>query len=255
MSVQATIERPESVERTAPAAIRSTVGLERLGEPYYKDEYVTLYHGNSAAIVPLLGRFDLLLTDPKYGIGADRAAADAAKQRIAAAGKTKAGRGWKYYGDSEWDDERTPRWLLEMALDKCDEAIVWGGNYFTDALPPRMGWLVWNKMQRDFSLADGELAWTSYQKAMRICDISRGKALTDGKEHPTQKSLDLMKWCVDYADRAGGKRIETILDPFAGSGTTGRAAKDLNRRCVLVEQNEQYCEIIARRMAQAVLAL
>lgn len=230
--------------------------LQRLVRaPFYSDEYVTIYHGNSAEIIPTLGRFDLLLTDPKYGIGADKAANDAAKQRIAAAGKTKAGRGWKDYGESNWDDERTPRWLLEMAMHHCDEAIVWGGNYFTDTLPPRMGWLVWNKMQRDFSLSDGELAWTSYEKALRICDISRGKALTDGKEHPTQKSLDLMRWCIDYADRSGGKPIETILDPFGGSGTTARAAKDMNRKCVLIEQNEQYCEIAARRMEQGVLAL
>lgn len=118
-----------------------------------------------------------------------------------------------------------------------------------------MGWLVWNKMQRDFSMSDGELAWTSYEKALRIADISRGKALTDGKEHPTQKSLDLMTWCIDYADRAGGKQIETILDPFGGSGTTARAAKNMNRKCVLIEQNEKYCEIAARRMEQEVLAL
>ena len=57
---------------------------------------------------------------------------------------------------------------MEQAMAHADDAIVWGGNYFTDALPPKMGWLVWNKMQRDFSLADGELAWSSYEKAMRI---------------------------------------------------------------------------------------
>jgi len=212
--------------------------------PYHQEAAVTIYHGDSSQILPLLGRFNLLLTDPKYGIGADAAAA-----------KNKGKWGWKHYGDSNWDAERTPRWLLEMALDRCEEGIVWGGNYFTDCLPPRMGWLVWNKMQRDFSLADGELAWSSYDKALRIADISRGKALTDGKEHPTQKSLDLMRWCIDYAERAGGKRIETILDPFAGSGTTGRAAKDLGKRAVLIEREERYCEIAARRLAQDVLPL
>lgn len=205
---------------------------------------MTIYHGESAMILPMLGRYDLLLTDPKYGIGADSAAA-----------KNKGKWGWKHYGDSNWDAERTPRWLLEMALDRCEEAIVWGGNYFTDCLPPKMGWLVWNKMQRDFSLADGELAWSSYDKALRIADISRGKALTDGKEHPTQKSLDLMRWCIDYAERAGGKPIGTILDPFAGSGTTGRAAKDLGKRAILIEREERYCEIAARRLSQDVLNL
>ena len=235
----------ETSEITMDATRAHISSLQRMVRaPFYSDEYVTIYHGNSAEIIPTLDRYDLLLTDPKYGIGADAAAA-----------KNNGKWGFKHYGDTNWDAERTPRWLLEMAMHHCDEAIVWGGNYFTDALPPRMGWLVWNKMQRDFSMSDGELAWTSYEKALRICDISRGKALTDGKEHPTQKSLDLMRWCIDYADRAGGKPIQTILDPFGGSGTTARAAKDMNRKCVLIEQNEQYCEIAARRMEQGVLAL
>lgn len=224
-------------------------------KPYYQDSAVTIYHGDCREIVPTLGRFDLLLTDPPYGIGADKAAAAAAKQRMAAQGRTKAGRGWKYYGESEWDNNRPPLWLLQQVLDHCEEAIVWGGNYFTDALPPSMGWLVWNKCQRNFSLADGELAWTSFDKALRICDVPRGKALQDGKEHPTQKSLDLMAWCIAFADRAVGMAVQTILDPFAGSGTTGRAAKDLGRKATLIEREEKYCEIAARRMGQEVLAL
>jgi DNA modification methylase len=230
-----------AITETADAVGIRSSALDGL-RPYHEEPAATIYHGDSAQILPLLGRFDLLLTDPKYGIGADTHA-----------GQRK--NGWKQYGSDGWDNERTPRWLLEMALAKCGEAIVWGGNYFTDCLPPRMGWLVWNKMQRDFSLADGELAWSSYDKALRIADISRGKALTDGKEHPTQKSLDLMRWCIDYAEKAGGKRIETILDPFAGSGTTGRAAKDLGKRAVLIEREERYCEIAARRLAQDVLPL
>jgi site-specific DNA-methyltransferase (adenine-specific) len=108
--------------------------------PYHAEDSVTIYHGESAMILPMLVRYDLLLTDPKYGISADAVAARTALDRIKSGGKTKAGRGWKYYGESNWDDERTPRWLLEMALSRCEEAIVWGGNYFTDCLPPRMGW-------------------------------------------------------------------------------------------------------------------
>ena len=103
--------------------------------PYYQHAGVTIYNGDSAQVIPSLGRFDLLLTDPKYGIGADAAAA-----------KNKGRWGWKDYGKTNWDEKRTPTWLLEMALEKCDEGIIWGGNYFTDCLPPTMGRLVWNKM-------------------------------------------------------------------------------------------------------------
>ena len=59
-----------------------------------------------------------------------------------------------------------------------------------------------------------------------------------------------MTWCIGLAGD-----VQTILDPFAGSGTTGRAAKDLGRKAVLIEREERYCEIAASRMAQGVLPL
>jgi DNA modification methylase len=228
--------------RSTEHGARSTaISLPR---PYHEESAVTIFHGDSAQILPLLGQFDLLLTDPKYGIGADAAAA-----------KNRGKWGWKHYGDSNWDSERTPPWLIGMALEHCAEAIVWGGNYFTDCLPPKMGWLVWNKMQRNFSLADGELAWSSYDKALRIVDVPRAAALLDVKEHPTQKSVEVIRWCIGFAERAGGREILTVLDPFAGSGTTGVAAKELGKRAVLIEREERYCEIAARRLAQDVLPL
>ena len=162
-------------------------------------------------------------------------------------------RGYKDYGDSNWDAERTEPTLLLEAIAVAHNAIVWGGNYFADVLPPSMGWLVWNKMQREFSLADGELAWTSFNKALRIFDVSRGAAVQDVKQHPTQKSLELMRRCILWADRAYGKPIETILDCFMGSGTTLRAAKDLGRKCVGIDREQRYCEIAASRMRQEVL--
>jgi len=66
--------------------------------------------------------------------------------------------------------------------------------------------------------------------------------------HPTQKPVEIMQWCIGLAGD-----VQTILDPFAGSGTTGRAAKDLGKQAVLIEMDEQYCEIAAQRMAQEVL--
>ena len=68
------------------------------------------------------------------------------------------------------------------------------------------------------------------------------------REHPTQKPVALMQWCIGLAGE-----VETIIDPFAGSGTTGRAAKDLGKRAVLIEREEKYCEIAAKRLAQEVL--
>ena len=95
-------------------------------------------------------------------------------------------------------------------------------------------------------MADAELAWCSWDGNIRSFSISRNP---DGKrQHPTQKPLKLISWCINQAGEQ-----KTILDPFAGSGTTGRAAKDLGRKATLIEREEKYCEIAARRMAQEVL--
>ena len=205
-------------------------------KPYYQDEYVTIYHGDCREIVPTLGRFDLLLTDPPYGIGKDG-------QK-----RTTGGHGGrKSYDFLGWDAERPAPWVLLMLLDHAGKHIVWGGNYFADVLPASMKWLVWDKGQR-INQSDGELAWTSEQGALRIYTLNRVALMQDGAKHPTQKPEELIRWCIQQAGD-----VQTILDPFAGSGTTGRAAKDLGRKAVLIEREERYCEIAVKRMAQGVL--
>lgn len=212
--------------------------LQRLvGPPFYADELIELYNADSHKCGQVAGNFDLLLTDPPYGIGADENAA-----------KNKGKGGWKYYGDTNWDAQRPPPWAIEMLMATCRWHIIWGGNYFAAHLPPSMGWLVWNKGQRNFSLADGELAWTSFDRALRICDVSRAKALKDGKRHPTQKSLDVMEWSIGYAQRASKNRITTIFDPYAGAGTTLVAAKKLGLRAVGIEASADYCAATAERL-------
>jgi len=194
---------------------------------------------------------DLVVTDPPYGIGADKAAKSAADQRIKAMGKSKAGRGWKDYGESNWDNKRPTKEVFNEIIRVSNIQVIWGGNYFANILPPSMGWLFWDKGQRNFSLADGELAWTSEQKALRVISVSRAKALQDGKHHPTQKSLDVMKYCISkYC-----KPNDLILDPFAGSGTTLVAAKQLGRRFIGMEIEEKYVAIANERLKQEVLSL
>jgi DNA modification methylase len=195
----------------------------------------TLYQGDSAEILPTLGRFDACITDPPYGIGADKAAS-----------KNEGKWGWTYYGETDWDAQRPSRELLEAILACSRDQIIWGGNYFTDILPPTMQWLVWDKGQRDFSLADCEFAWSSQQKAARIFDYARAKALLDGKEHPTQKPIQLMKWCLDFVPKA-----RTIVDPFLGSGTTGVAAVQRGLSFTGIERHEPYFEMACRRIEQA----
>lgn len=109
-----------------------------------------------------------------------------------------------------------------------------------------MQWLVWDKGQRNFSLADCELAWSSQYKAARVFTYSRSKANQDGKEHPTQKPIALMKWCIDLLPNP-----QTILDPFMGSGTTGVAAVQMGRKFIGIERDDKYFEIACRRIDDA----
>ena len=214
------------------------VSVASLPAPYYQDDAVTIYHGNCREILPQLGRFDLLLTDPPYGIGYG------GKENSVGGTEGRAKNGWKTW-ETTWDESPVDKSTLDFCLSISDASIVWGGNYFE--LPPSMGWLVWDKGQRNFSLADAELAWTSRRAAVRVFTYTRAAAMREGRSHPTQKPLPLFQWCLSFAPDA-----ETILDPFAGSCTTGRAAKDLGRKCVCIEREERYCEIGAKRMSQEV---
>ena len=207
---------------------------------YYQDNAVTIYHGDCREIVPTLGRFDLLLTDPPYGIGVNRMTLGNGRRQL-------------YRGAADWDIAAPARWVLDMCREHATLTVLWGGNYF-DGLPPARGWLVWDKGTGDNDFADAELAWTNLdtvvKKFFRSWVGANARDRDAARQHPTQKPIALMTWCIDLAGD-----VQTILDPFAGSGTTGRAAKDLGRKAVLIEREERYCEIAARRMAQEVLPL
>lgn len=152
--------------------------IERIGD-------CVLYLGDCRELLPTLGKFDAVVTDPAYGVNAART-------------RKSQEWGWRDYGDPGWDKERTPRDVVApLAVAAGKHAVVWGGNYFTDALPPSSKWLIWDKGQSDFSLADVELAWCSFDGAARRLLFSRSAAMQDGKEHPTQKPIAVMRWCIE----------------------------------------------------------
>jgi DNA modification methylase len=195
--------------------------------------------------------FDLAVVDPPYGINADKAQNNAALSRLKANGKSKAGRGWKLYKDTEWDKE-TPDYEYWVELFRVSKnQIVWGANYMTDFLPPSMGWIIWDKQQRDFSLADGEMAWTSFNKAMRFFDMSRGKALAKNNEeggrfHPTQKPVSLYDFCFDFAKLEAGAKV---LDTHLGSGSSRISANKNKLNFVGFEIDEDYFKKQEKRYA------
>lgn len=202
----------------------------------------TLYMGDCREVLPTLDPVCAILTDPPYGIDYG--------SLLKGKGDGNGGadkNGWKSYGAPQWDIERPSKEIFDLMLECSKHQIIWGGNYFTDYLRPTMQWLVWDKGQRDFSLADCEFAWCSQNKAARIFDYARGKALQDGKEHPTQKPIQLMQWCIEQLP----KTVATILDPFAGSFSTAIACVNMGKRFIGIEREPEYFEIGLRRIEEA----
>ena len=183
---------------------------------------------------------DLVLTDPPYGINYGG--------QLKGKGDGKGGmdkNGWRSWDCPEWDKERPLYEDFLQILRIGTNQVIWGGNYFADYLPASQGWLVWNKGQRNFSLADGELAWTSFNKAMRIFDYSRGAMLADEKRHhPTQKPLALSKWCLEKYSKPN----DLILDCYCGVGSFCVAAKMLSRDYIGIDISEEYCQIARDRI-------
>jgi DNA modification methylase len=190
-------------------------------KPYYQDESCTIYCGDCRLVLPELPKVDLVITDPPYGIKADK---DNAHSSI---------RDNPNWPESKWDYERQTEGIIE-ALKHCKEAAVFGGNYYTDILPVSSGWLAWLKPEAStgFSLADMELCWTSLNIASRTKTFPR----RDGNIHPTQKPVCVMSWVLSFFPEA-----QTILDPFMGSGTTLVAAKKLGRKSIGIEIEQKYC--------------
>jgi DNA modification methylase len=202
--------------------------------PYYEEDGITIYHGDCREIVPGLGRCDLLLTDPPYGLG----------PTVWDTNTKTPKRRWRLHHDQMGWDIVTPDilWLLPKAA----HAIIWGGHLMQ--LPTSRAWLVWNKIIRNWSSGVCEFAWTNLDCPVDAFDYSHGQLATEGKIHPTQKPLPLIQWCIKKAGNP-----QTILDPFMGSGTTLVAAKNLGRCAIGIEIEERYCEIAAERLSQGVL--
>ena len=209
-------------------------------KPYYQEEGITIYHGDCREILPQLGPVDLVLTDPPYGLKENA-------HRVASRGKLA---NTIYYGDFDWDAKPADQDEINIAIASGNHSIIWGGNFFH--LPPSRGWLVWDKINSG-NFADCELAWTNLKMSVRLFRHMWNGMLRDSERntqrvHPTQKPIALMKWCIGFASTA-----KTVLDPFMGSGTTLRAAKDIGRQAIGIEIQEKYCEIAVRRLAQEIL--
>lgn len=185
-------------------------------------------------------QFDLVLTDPPYGIGM---ANNPFRQS---------------FDKSNWDDSIPSSDVFGEIFRVSRNQIIWGGNYYPILwIKPCRGFLHWNKMNHHENRCDGELAWTSIDMCSRHIDYMwdgnrygfpekiQGVGKPSIRVHPTQKPVPIMSWCLSMLPF-----VRTVLDPFAGSGTTGVACNIIGLECTLIEISEEYCEIARKRVQE-----
>lgn len=202
--------------------------------------------GDCLAVMPMLGRFDAVVTDPPYGIKMDRGVGTGGFPGFGD-GKRRARHVKRYAGG--WDGDRPPVDAFRLITGSADTHIIWGGQFFADLLPPQGKWLFWDKVQTMPSFGDGELAWSSLPGEAVKQFTYNGSGLHAKEKvrvHPTQKPVALMEWCLGFLPDA-----KTILDPFMGSGTTLVACQRLGRQGTGIELDPEYFDIACRRVEEA----
>ena len=215
--------------------------------PYYTDDYVTLYHGDSREVLPDVIDVlepDVIVTDPPYGIEWESGLMPGSKSFSPIVGD---------------DSTVLAEWVISTYWPAVP-MVVFGAHCFPHLLPEPGRWIVWDKRlseQADKMFGSPvEMAWRSGPTMSTVMYRILHSGCVDGdsggraaRRHPTQKPVKLFRQIIEDLCPADGR----IVDPFAGSGSTLRAAKDLGRRSVGVEVDESYCEVIAERCAQEVL--
>ena len=187
---------------------------------------VTLYLGDCLEILPTLepGSDVAIVTDPPYGL----------------ADKWQGGT-WgaaSMYEDARKWDVALSQEQFEKSCLAASQCVVWGANYYS--VPPSRCWLSWLKSSTMHTMADFELAWTSFDKPSKCFREDRNP---DGKrQHPTQKPISVMKWSIGFVS------CDVVLDPYTGSGTTGVACVRLGRRFIGIELEPKYFAIAKRRI-------
>jgi DNA modification methylase len=196
-----------------------------------------LHHADCMDILPTLDGIDAVLTDPPYGLG-DRWSGGTWFQRGV------------YNGAVAWDAESPVENVLSL-VDRFSSlpCMIWGGNYFP--LPVSRGWLVWNKYNSANTMADGELCWTNCDMPLRLFThplLSWPMKEKIEGNHPTQKPVALMEWCLQRLKLQPGA---TVLDPYMGSGTVGIACAKMGYKYIGIEIDAHYFDVARRRVSTA----
>ena len=193
---------------------------------------INLHFGDSLAAMRAMPDqcYDLAIVDPPYGI--KRAGHD----------KTH---GWKFFEKKSWDNEIPPPEYFAELRRVSKQQIIWGGNYFD--LPPTRCILIWDKCQYNLDMGDGEMAWTSFDRVMRIWAKNRCVLLQEGGTiHPTQKPVALYQWCLEHFAKPGDR----ILDTHLGSGSIAIACHNMGYDLDAWELDPEYHAAAVARFTQ-----
>jgi len=178
--------------------------------------------------------FDLAIVDPPYGIGATNMQMGNNKKK-------------KWKSGKNWDNETPSNEYFTELMRVSKNQIIWGGNYFS--LPLTKHWVIWDKNNGDSDFADGEMAWCSLNKQLKIikihwCGSASNWEDTNGKIHPTQKPVALYKWLLDKYAKQGDK----ILDTHLGSGSIAMACHDYDFELTACELDKDYYDKAIERI-------
>jgi site-specific DNA-methyltransferase (adenine-specific) len=199
---------------------------------------IQLIHGDSLQALKGYGdnHFDVAIVDPPYGINRGGQPETFTKNP-----KHKR----REHKQKDWDKSRPNAEYWNELFRVSKNQIIWGANYFTEFLPPSMGWVFWDKGQ-NLTMSDGELAFTSFERALRRKIINRAEIMKDGAIHPTQKPVKLYRWLLkNYT-----KENDLILDTHLGSGSIAIACHYMNRNLIGYEIDKEYYDAACKRFKE-----
>jgi site-specific DNA-methyltransferase (adenine-specific) len=216
--------------------------------PKYREEIIgdcRLILGDCLEIMPTLGKVDLAIVDPPYGI-------DASNMSLGDGGGLY--RQPKKYKRGNWDKKPPPPEYFKMLSEISTNQIIWGANHFISLNPKDSScWIVWDKNNGGSDFADCELAWTSFDSPVRIFKftwsgfIQGNMKNKEEKIHPTQKPAELYKWILNnYANKG-----EVVLDTHGGSFSSAVACMEFGYKFIGIEKDKNYFDEACKRIDQA----
>jgi len=204
------------------------------------DSQYTLLKGDCLEYLDIL-KGDAVISDPPYGINIEKMSGSYRNRTVRASDT------YFVYGDDQPFDPAP--WLDH------EKVILWGGIHFAQRLPDSRAWLVWDKRegQNSDNQADCEIAWSNLPGPARLhsqlwrgmCRRGEENVSIQSRQHPTQKPVALMMWCIKLADLPPGS---IIVDPYMGSGTTGVAAIRMGHKFIGCEFVKEYYDIAVKRI-------